>query len=251
MMEEKSRARPHVLVFPYPLQGHINPMLQFAKRLSSKGLAVSLVTTHFIAKSMDAHMAYVDVVSISDGFDDGGRESAPSPQAYLEQFAAVGAQSLSDAILGMERSSVCAPNCLVYDSFVTWALDVAKGCGIAAASFFTQSCAVDLMYYNMHKGLLSSPPWEKTVLLPGLPNFEMSELPSFVSRSSVHQWLLDFLVEQFSNLHKADWVLCNTFHELEEQVINFDPGFHHFFYVLVIIYTLLSPSWRHRHCVIN
>uniref|UniRef100_J3LRS5 Glycosyltransferase N-terminal domain-containing protein n=1 Tax=Oryza brachyantha TaxID=4533 RepID=J3LRS5_ORYBR len=33
----------HVLVVPYPSQGHMNPMLEFARKLASKGVAVTVV----------------------------------------------------------------------------------------------------------------------------------------------------------------------------------------------------------------
>ncbi|KAL0312228.1 UNVERIFIED_CONTAM: UDP-glycosyltransferase 74E2 [Sesamum radiatum] len=35
--EENPQKKAHCLIFPYPIQGHINPMLQFAKRLLQKG----------------------------------------------------------------------------------------------------------------------------------------------------------------------------------------------------------------------
>jgi pathogen-inducible salicylic acid glucosyltransferase len=45
-MEEKNNK--HVLMVPYPSQGHLNPMLQFSKRLSTKGVKVTMVTTIYI-----------------------------------------------------------------------------------------------------------------------------------------------------------------------------------------------------------
>src|SRR5690242_7514857 len=51
-MEEKTN-KSHVLVLPFPVQGHINPMIQFSKRLASKGsVKVTLITTDSVTKSM-------------------------------------------------------------------------------------------------------------------------------------------------------------------------------------------------------
>ena len=36
----------HALVIPYPTQGHMTPMMQFARNLASRGLIVTFVTTH-------------------------------------------------------------------------------------------------------------------------------------------------------------------------------------------------------------
>ena len=50
-MEKKARGGNgiHVIVFPFPVQGHINPMLQFSKQLASSGLRVTLATTSSFA----------------------------------------------------------------------------------------------------------------------------------------------------------------------------------------------------------
>ena len=48
---EKMVNRSHVLVVPLPGAGHINPMLQFSRRLVSKGLKVTFIITKFISKS--------------------------------------------------------------------------------------------------------------------------------------------------------------------------------------------------------
>jgi len=42
-----------VLVLPFPVQGHINSMLQFSKTLASKGPKVSHIITPFFYKSME------------------------------------------------------------------------------------------------------------------------------------------------------------------------------------------------------
>ncbi|CBI24715.3 unnamed protein product, partial [Vitis vinifera] len=49
---EKKAYGAHALLLSYPTQGHINPMLQFSKRLVSKGLKATLATTLSITKSM-------------------------------------------------------------------------------------------------------------------------------------------------------------------------------------------------------
>ncbi|KAH0708306.1 hypothetical protein KY284_009733 [Solanum tuberosum] len=51
-MEEKTN-KSHVLVLPFPVQGHINPMVQFSKRLTAKGsVKVTLITIDSVTKSM-------------------------------------------------------------------------------------------------------------------------------------------------------------------------------------------------------
>lgn len=64
-----SEASSHVLVFPYPFQGHINPMIQLSKRLSKKGLTVTLIiasNNHREPYTSDDYS--ITVHTIHDGF---------------------------------------------------------------------------------------------------------------------------------------------------------------------------------------
>ncbi|XP_068664959.1 mogroside IE synthase-like [Aristolochia californica] len=208
----------HVLVFPYPSQGHINPMLQFAKRLFHKGVEVSLVTTIFLNKSMVAQTGPISLELISDG-NDYGDEKAGSIEAYLQRFKKIGSRSLTDLIQKLSNSGRPV-DCLVYDSFLPWALDVAKQFEVPGASFFTQSCAVEAIYYNVYTGRLAVPVPVQTVSLPGLPELQESELPSFISKPDYQPGILEFVMEQFINIEKADWVFCNTVDHLEDKEVS-------------------------------
>ncbi|KAG5521026.1 hypothetical protein RHGRI_033543 [Rhododendron griersonianum] len=110
-------------------------------------------------------------------------------------------------------------NCVVYDSFLPWALDVAKEKGIYGASFFTNSATVCAIFSRIHRGLISLPvkPDETPLLLPGLPPLNLPDLPSFVLAPESHPAYLAMNLRQYSNVEKADWVFGNTFEKLEGQ----------------------------------
>ncbi|KAK8480871.1 hypothetical protein V6N11_051361 [Hibiscus sabdariffa] len=223
-VENKPRT-PHVLILPYPSQGHINPILQFAKRLLSKGVKPALVTTVFLSNSSfsDLSSTSIDLHTISDGFDEGGYDQAGSSDVYLPTFWSVGPKSFAALIkkLGETGHPVDA---LVYDGFMPWALDVAKQFGITSAAFFTQSCAVNSVYYHVCKGHLQLP-LPDPVSLPGLPALEVSELPSFVSiYGSYPAWFV-VVVHQFSNVDGADWVFFSIFYELEAEAVDWMSKF--------------------------
>ena len=64
-----SEASGHVLVFPYPFQGHINPMIQLSKRLSKKGLTVTLIIASNNQREPYTSDVYsITVHTIHDGF---------------------------------------------------------------------------------------------------------------------------------------------------------------------------------------
>eukprot|EP00262_Sarcandra_glabra_P014530 TRINITY_DN4271_c0_g1_i2.p1 TRINITY_DN4271_c0_g1~~TRINITY_DN4271_c0_g1_i2.p1 ORF type:complete len:457 (-),score=43.83 TRINITY_DN4271_c0_g1_i2:307-1677(-) len=219
-MEKKDRGdAAHVLLLPYPSQGHINPMLQFAKRLASKGLRATLATTHFIAKSFKVESGSVGVESISDGCDDGGFAEVASVQDYLERLEDVGSRTLAELIEKL-ASSKHPITCLVYDTFLPWALGVAARQGLTKAAFSTQSCAVGDVYYHAYHRQLSIPVEGPTLSLPKLPPLGIPDLPSFVCDCAIYPAYLALVLNQFSNLEKADWVLFNTFSNLEPEVVN-------------------------------
>ncbi|XP_010242477.1 PREDICTED: UDP-glycosyltransferase 74F2-like [Nelumbo nucifera] len=218
-MEKKDRAHgAHVIVFPYPAQGHINPMLQFSKRLAFKGLRVTFAVTKFVSKSMHTNSNSVQVQLISDGFDDGGFEQAESIHDYLSRFKEVGSLTLAE-LIKKQDSSGKPVDCLIYDSFFPWALDVAKQFGLVGAPFFTQMCAVNNIYYHVHQGLLHLPVREPVVSIPGLPAIDIGDMPSYISDPQSYPAYHAMIMSQFSNTEKVDWIFVNTFNKLEEEMI--------------------------------
>ncbi|XVF65873.1 hypothetical protein PTKIN_Ptkin09bG0286000 [Pterospermum kingtungense] len=211
----------HVLVIPFPSQGHINPLLQFSKRLSSKGVKATLAITLFIYESINPEpSASVQIDTISDGCDQGGFAEASNVQDYIKRLQTFGSKTLAELIVKYRESSNPI-GCMVYDAAIPWALDVAKQFGLLAAPFFTQMCAVDYIYYNVHHGLLPLPVSSTPVSIPGLPSLEHEDLPSFVcSSEGSYAAYLGRALNQFSNLDKADFILVNTFYNLEDKVVD-------------------------------
>ncbi|GER39772.1 glycosyltransferase [Striga asiatica] len=222
-MEERN---PHCLILPYPRQGHINPMLQFAKRLKHKGIAITLIITTHLAKTtqLSPSAADVSLATISDGFDGGVPPDTP-PDVILSRFEEHGRPTLKEAIRALEGSGRPV-DCVVYDAFVPWGLEVAKEMGLAAAAFFTQSCAVDQIYQLVHKGDLRVPlVEEEEIWVPGLPPLEPRDMPSFISVYGSYPSVFEMVVHQFKGLERADWQFYNTFYKLEEEVINYMAKF--------------------------
>ncbi|KAH7510669.1 hypothetical protein FEM48_ZijujUnG0101200 [Ziziphus jujuba var. spinosa] len=154
------------LVLPYPSQGHINPLLQFAKRLASKGVKATIATTHYTVNSISA--PNVGVEAISDGFDTGGFAEAKSEELFLKSFKTNGSRTLSQLIQKFQHSDYTV-NCVVYDSLFPWALDVAKQHSIPGAAFFTNSATETGIFAHIHHGLLSLP-------------FKTENMPLLISR---------------------------------------------------------------------
>ncbi|KAK7852537.1 udp-glycosyltransferase 74f2 [Quercus suber] len=102
-------------------------MLQFSKRLASKGLKITI-----------AALLSVSGIGGPGGF-----------KGFLERFEASGKRGLVDLTKKLENSKYPV-KCLVYDANLPWALNIAKQLGVAGAAFFTQPCAAIASYYPMH-----------------------------------------------------------------------------------------------------
>ncbi|CAN6175019.1 unnamed protein product [Urochloa humidicola] len=213
----------HILLLPYPSQGHINPILQFGKRLAARrGVRCTLAATRFVLSQSSPSPGDVRLAAISDGCDSGGIREAGSVDAYLRRLESAGSETV-DALLRSEREKGRPVRVLVYDAFLPWARRVAARHGAAAAALFTQPCAVNVAYAHAFAGRIRPPVTgddgeEALELLSGLPaGIGPGDLPSFLVEPSTYPAYLDMLVNQFNGLDVADHVLVNSFYELQPQ----------------------------------
>nr|POE91287.1 udp-glycosyltransferase 74e1 [Quercus suber] len=196
-------------------------MLQFSKRLASKGPRVTLVATSSISKSVKAIASHtINIEIISDGSTESiTLDTSTDSDAFFENFKVTVSQSLIKLIETQKRSRH-PPKFVVYDSGMPWALNLARELGLDGAPFFTQSGAVNANYYHGYKGTLKLPLEEPTVSLPSLPLLGANDLPSFMADTGTYRALFRTLLNQLSNIDEANWIFCNTVYELEDEVLN-------------------------------
>uniref|UniRef100_A0A7N0U1V6 Glycosyltransferase n=1 Tax=Kalanchoe fedtschenkoi TaxID=63787 RepID=A0A7N0U1V6_KALFE len=225
-MERFIGNKAHILSFPFPAQGHINPNLQFCKRLVAKGLKVTLITTISIGNTISQIKPQVpgsdiDMEFISDGFDDPKKVEAQIAQdvdAYAELFK-VGVKQSLIKFLQTTRGWECPPKVLIYDSNLPWVQDVVGQFGLLGAAFFTASCAVANIFHFANEGVVVKMPVEGQLSVPGLPLLETRDVPSFLHEVDAYPTILKLLLSQFDNLRRPKWVLFNSFDHLENEVV--------------------------------
>lgn len=156
MVKEKRAMKSHVLVLPLPLQGHINPMLQFSKRLASKGLKVMLIITPSIAKSMQGQDSSINLEPIFDGSKEG--EMAVNIDKYFERYKLTMPHNLSNLI---DRYNV------------------------TVVLYHTAQGAFQVPVEESDQAAVS---------LPSLENLEFNDLPSFVSDACSYPAIRELLL---------------------------------------------------------
>ncbi|GLJ25432.1 hypothetical protein SUGI_0487030 [Cryptomeria japonica] len=222
---------PHVVVFPYPAQGHINPLVEFAKRLVSHNLMVTFITTEKVKERMaqaqngascgNSALQNIRIETISDGVtpDLDRKKSSDTEIDLLKKFGSVSFEHLIER-LNAQGQRV---SCIVYDSFLEWVPLIAKKFVIPVAFFWTQSCAVYSIYYHCNKRTVN----EEDILengmnvkgISGLPQLHPSDIPSFLQASNPNPYMLKLVLDQFNLISQAKWILGNSFTELEAEEI--------------------------------
>lgn len=224
MAEQDSEQSIHVVLLPNPSQGHINPILQFGKRLAAhRGVRCTLAVTRFVlgqsGQPSPGAGGAVHIAPISDGCDRGGFGEAGGIEAYTARLESAGSETVGE-LLRSEADQGRPVRALVYDAFLPWAQRVGRRHGAACAAFFTQPCAVDVAYGHAWAGRVEPPlalGKEEPLDLPGLPaGLRPGDLPTFLTDPDDRGYL-DLLVNQFGGLDTADHVLVNSFYELQPQ----------------------------------
>ncbi|XP_013614788.1 PREDICTED: UDP-glycosyltransferase 74E2-like [Brassica oleracea var. oleracea] len=212
-----------VIVLPFPGQGHLTPMSQFCKRLASKGLKSTLVLVPDKPSPpyKTEHDDSITVFPIPNGFQEGD-DPLQDLDDYMDRVQSSIKNRLPELIQDMKLSGN-PPRVLVYDSSMPWLLDVAHDNGLRGAAFFTQPWPVSVIYYHVHKGSFSVPSTRHghstLASFPAFPMLSANDLPSFLCESSSYPNMLRIVVEQLSNIDRVDILLCNTFDNLEEQLL--------------------------------
>nr|AYR16610.1 UDP-glucosyltransferase UGT74AU1 [Polygala tenuifolia] len=213
MENGKTNHTAHVVVLPFNGQGHVNPMLQFSKRLAFKGLKITFAATLSITKTMQSGNEAISFFSIFDDTND-GYGGPGGVQGYIQRFQDSVRNSLRKLVNDLKDTDNPA-KCLVYDSSLAWALDLAKELGLVGASFFLQSCSAVAAYYPFHLKFSGKKEKVSPFPMPGLPKLG---LPTSAG-GSYDSPVIKAIASIYDNIEKADWILLNTYHELEEEVI--------------------------------
>ncbi|CAM0952452.1 unnamed protein product [Alopecurus aequalis] len=212
----------HILLVPYPAQGHLNPILQFGKRLAAHGgVRCTVAATRFVVGSTKPSPGSVRVAVFSDGCDVHGPADLGGHEGpYFERLKAAGAETLDELLLS-EVAQGRPVRVVVYDPFMPWVVPLARRHGAAVAAFLTQTCAVDIVYTHARAGRVAVPvrDGDAPLELSGLPaRLAPADVPGFLTEVGAHRTALrNMLMNQFDGLDAVEHVLVNSFYDLEPE----------------------------------
>ncbi|XP_074322440.1 UDP-glucosyltransferase 74AE2-like isoform X1 [Apium graveolens] len=215
-------SKPHIMLISFPLQGHLNPMVQFSKRLISRGIKVTLVTTTSLDISSHADSSSITIEHFQvDRPSTEGRSSSDAIDEYLSLLETSITRNLP-GVIEKQKANGCPVKFLIYDALMPYALDVCDKAGIQGVAFVTHSSAVFAIYYHVYQRALDIDLLDElsSVTLPSLPVLGFKDLPSYLSNVGSYPGLLTLCMSQFRGLEKAYGLMFNTFEKLEGEVVN-------------------------------
>ena len=167
MNNHSKESKPHAVIFPYPLQGHVIPAVHLAIKLASNGFTITFVNTqavhHQIIKSQNLDTTVEDVnifhgvckssldiryVTINDGFPIEFDRSLNHDQFWegiLQAFPA----HVDELVAELVRSDPPV-TCLIADTFFVWPTMIARKYNLVNVSFWTEPVLVLTLYYHIY-----------------------------------------------------------------------------------------------------
>ncbi|KAF7803734.1 7-deoxyloganetin glucosyltransferase-like [Senna tora] len=215
-------AKPHAVLVPYPAQGHMNPMMKLAKVLHSKGFHITYVISEFNQKRLLRSRGPHALQGLPDFRYETIPDGLPPSDADATQHVPSLCYSTSNSclapflqLMGRLKQSASAGlvppvTCIVSDGAMTFSVEAANNLGIPSVLFWTASCCG--LVGDVRNGYLET----KVEWIPGIHNFRLRDLPSFIRTTDPQDIMLNFFLGEIENAHKASIIVINTFDDLEK-----------------------------------
>uniref|UniRef100_A0A6N2L8V7 anthocyanidin 3-O-glucosyltransferase n=1 Tax=Salix viminalis TaxID=40686 RepID=A0A6N2L8V7_SALVM len=238
-----SISKPHVVVIPCPLQGHIKTMLKFAKLLHYKGLHITFVNTEFNHKRLlrSGGLHAVDDLpglhfeTIPDGLppsDIDATQAIPSLcDAMNKNFLA----PFTDLLLKL-KNTVSENNppitCVVADPFAPFSIKAGEEVGLPVVMYATMNACGYMGFKHLYtlreKGFtpikdlsnLSNGYLETKVdCAPGMKDVRLKDFP-FIQTTDPDDVVFNFVIGVAETSVKARAIALHTFDALEPDVLD-------------------------------
>nr|AUR26632.1 UDP-glucosyltransferase 87K2 [Centella asiatica] len=212
----------HVVAMPYPGRGHINPLLNLCRSLSSRNkhtLFTVVVTKEWLgllgSEIMPENMKFASIPNVVPS--EAGR--AADIIGFVESVQT----KLEDPFERLLNQLEPPVKLIVSDTILQWVVLLGNRRNIPVASFWTSSASIfsiayhhGLILQNNHSSLEERGD-ELADYIPGLPALKLVDLLPF---STVKNQIFEKIVAAFSLVPKAQYLLIVSIYEFESKVIN-------------------------------
>jgi len=229
--------KPHVLVIPFPAQGHVIPLMELSKCLADHGFKVTFVNTEYIHKRVLDAMAdasdigdEIHLVSIPDGMQ--AWEDRNDLGKLFQAIIQVMPRKLEELIKRINEIEGDKITCVIADGTQGWALEVAEKMKIRRAAFCPAAAAIMGLVFGIPKliqdGIIHSKGAPlKNQMIQLAPNMPIMRTENLVwacfGDVTTQRIIFETMVRNNKELKVADWVLCNSAYDLEPAAFTLAP----------------------------
>ncbi|KAK9052477.1 hypothetical protein SSX86_029106 [Deinandra increscens subsp. villosa] len=230
-------AKPHVVVIPYPAQGHVIPTIELSRRLVEQGIKVTFVNTevnHELVTSnwldKDGFGDLMQMISIPDGLEpwEDRSDICKLTLSILQTMPS----KLEEIIETINKEDSSEVSCVIADDCMGWAIKVAKKMGILGAAFWPASVATLASMLSFQKliddGFINKkgvPLKDQTIRLSEtMPPIKSKNLgwAGFVDVATIEATFQ--LVKEAEEASKlTEWFICNSTTALEAPAFSLYP----------------------------
>ncbi|WCJ25608.1 UDP-Glycosyltransferase superfamily protein [Euphorbia peplus] len=231
--------RTHVLAVPYPLQGHVIPLLELSKCLVQQGFKVTFVNTEHIHKRLlnaltekEDDLVEITLVSIPDGLkpSEDWTDFAKLIKAIFETMPG----KLEELINGINANSSEEDKikCLISDWGMGWVFEVSEKMKIRRATLWTNPAAVLISMLSIQKMIddqvidNDGAPLKNEMiqLAPNMPTMNTTKFVWCIPNDlNTQKFWFGLTIKTIKALKDTDWILCNSAYDLEPGALGFDP----------------------------
>ncbi|EOY22033.1 UDP-Glycosyltransferase superfamily protein [Theobroma cacao] len=229
---------PHALVIPFPAQGHVAPLMKLSLQIAAHGVKVTFVNTEFIHEKIMVSVpekaegrSLISLASLPDGLE--LEDDRTDYAKLIESVRRTMPGYLEDFILKINQSNINEKiSCVIADTSVGWALEVAKKVGIEAVAVWPAGgpCLALALHVPQlleaeiidHDGTVMKD--EPISVSKDVPAWSRSEIGWGSSDPVMQKVLLEFysIVPEYAKFY--DWILCNSVYELDSAALKLIPN---------------------------
>ncbi|GLT37534.1 hypothetical protein SLA2020_118450 [Shorea laevis] len=246
----------HVLMLPFPTQGHIKPMLCLAELLCHTGLHVTFVNTHHNhrrlnnLKDLSTRYPTLCFESISDGLPYDHPRDSQHLKELIKSIQNVTKSHFRDLLRSHQSHEALSPpvSCVITDGIMSFSIDAAEELRMEVIVFrtFTASCL--WTYFCIPKlieeGEIPFPDNDMDKLLTCIPGMEnvlrRRDLPRVCRSEKVDNPLIQFFICETLAMPRVFALIINTFDGLEGPMITKLGSFFSTIYTIGPLHALLS-----------
>ncbi|KAI3793283.1 hypothetical protein L1987_35899 [Smallanthus sonchifolius] len=210
-----------IILFPLPFQGHINPMLQLANILHTRGFKITVIHAQYNS-SNPSNYPHFTFKPIKDGFSEIADQLSDNPDAsyFLNYLNKSCVDPFRDCLAGLLAEETVA--CVITDAGFYFAQAVADDLKLPRIVLRTSSVgcvlAYDVLPFNSKKGCFNVTKQDSDYEA-SVTEYPILKFKDIVKITTNPHGMGDFVTNMLNQMKASSGIIWNTFKELEESAL--------------------------------